>query len=692
MEEEGKWLSDSSEAAEMNESGEQVGNTTSRKSNVLAKATAKTNYAAEDEKALSEWELPDDSWPLTSRSNQAPTILNFDSPLKGDFTDFAAPVPLSTEHGLVTPAPTSLDSDVPSNVMTADRVEAIITKRAAKYDLGLTQQSRQILASGAADVQAEYMKAQSMMSEEDIAEEKLGTRPPLGTWEQSELAARRVFDILTMPIHGPSPFYKGRNPQLFTDDEAKYFDKYPRTTKNYNKFIWSLSKLGKYEKAKAALAAMKERGVARDVGIYTSLMLGCVETKDPREATRVFVEMRNDGISPDEWAFDTLMEVFIASGELDGAFALYDHLKPNGLKPSTVIFTTLVKGCLKDKDIDRAWKVFHHMRVWHCEPDEVMMSLMIYAAAQRSETEKAFQLYNDMKTMKLRPTHATFNTLLYACARRKDYYQNAFDLLKTMKVEGYIPDHRTLDMLLAVAAKGGDVATAELIFDETLALDNAPTREHPYAFMIEGYAMAHRVHAEQHNRKKYVDKAEQVFERMVAKGIRPTNLSLNLRLNLYTWNSMISKAVEWKKAMREVYKVNPDVYAYNSLIEMYGRMRQMDLALDQFNLMKAEGLVPNLTTYSVLLEGCSRNHLTTTGMKLLHEMKAKGIEIVPEMSFIINFRRQLVKTPDLIREIDQLTGKAYRFVMPYRRKGQFKKITYHRELTKEEAKRTSLYG
>lgn len=259
-----------------------------------------------------------------------------------------------------------------------------------------------------------------------------------------------------------------------------------------------------------------------------------------------------------------------------------------------------------------------------------------------------------------------------------------------MKVEGYAPDYRTLDMLLAVAGKGGDVSTAELVFDETVAL--GPKREHPYAYMMEAYGMAHRLASEIKNLKAYREKAEKLFERMLSEGIKPTALSCNLMLNVYSWHSRVDSAIEFKKKMREVYGVQPDVYTYTTMIEMFGRVRQMDLALDQFNLMKAEGLTPSLTTYAVLIEGCTRNHLVSTGMKVLREMKANNIELKPEHTFIINFRRGLTKTPDIVREIDQLTGKAYRFRMPWRRKGSIRKITYHRELTKEEAKKTSLYG
>lgn len=654
--------------------------------------------------ALSEWELPEEA--------PAKSVMQFDSPLRGDFRDLSAPVRLVGEKERdvqVVGEKSILTAEKVNSVQRApkrrtdidynDGIRALVEDRVepqGPVDLGLDDVSRKVLmgmgGTRGQDVMSDYMSLKNMDEKQmEHAKHDMMPSPVLGSWDAEDVAARRVADILTMPIYGPSPIYKGRNPNVFTRDEAKYFDKYPRTPKNYNRFIWSLCKLDDYESACKALEAMKVHGVPRDVGIYTSLMQGCILRKDPREVMRVFVEMRKDGIAADLWVFDTMMEAFIASGQLDGAFALYDQLKPNGLQPSVIIFTTLVKGCIRDNDLERAWKVFNHMRVWHCEPDEVLMNLMIHACALNSEAERAMNLYEEMKQVNIRPTHVTFNSLLFACARRKDFYGKAWDLLKEMKVLGYIPDYRTFDMLLAVAGKGGDISTAELVFDEAISAPG-PLREQPYAYMIEGYAMAHRVHAEQHNRKNYVLKAEQLFERMISDGVKPTNLSLNMRLNLYTYNSLISKAVEWKKQMKEVYGVKPDVYACNSMIEMYGRTRQMDLALDQFNLMKAEGLQPTFTTYAILMEGCTRGHLTNTGMKLLREMKAKNIELKPEFTFIINFRRGLVKTPDLVREIDQITGKAYRIVLPWRKKGNIRKITYHRELTKEEAKRTSLYG
>lgn len=409
---------------------------------------------------LSEWELPAEPSPVARRRS-----LDYESPLRGDFTDLSAPVPMASEAATAQPlepvrASRGAESSLEATSRSSGRLSAQRHDRALesqrtrepastgssgigprrfmeheiwqpqrkdqRVDLGLDESSTRMLAQGVPEGSAlpeEYMKHRDLHESQWIhAKHSMAPIPPLGSWEAEDKAARRVADILTMPVQGPSPIYKGRSIKLFTHDEKEYFDKYPRDAKNYNKFIWSLCKNNDYPAARKALEAMKEHGIARDVGIYTSLMQGCIATKDPREAMRVFVEMRNEGIAPDLWVFDTLMEVFVVSGELDGAFALYDELKPHGLKPSTIIFTTLVKGCLRDNDTDRAWKVFNHMRVWHCEPDEVMMSLMIHACAKNSEAERAMNLFDQMRTMGMRPTQYTWASLMHAFARRKDYY------------------------------------------------------------------------------------------------------------------------------------------------------------------------------------------------------------------------------------------------------------------------------
>lgn len=559
-------------------------------------------------------------------------------------------------------------------------------------DLGLDPENVAILNTPQDQTIEKYLELKDY-SQEDMENLKHDKSNPIkpGTpeWDKDELAAQRIQTILEMPTQGPGMYMIKRSTNLWTDEEEEYFEKYPRTPKNYNIFIWSLSKSGKYEKALHAFEQMKLNDLIPGVQIYTSLLQGCIYNKDVKECERLFFELLRNGLEPDLWVFSAMMETYISAGDLDGAFALYDQLKTYKLKPNVVIFTSLIKGCVKDKDLDRAWKVFHHMRTWHCEPDEITMALMIHVSALKSEAEKALNLLEEMKSMQIRPSVVAYDSALFACVRRRDFYKDAFELLRTMKTEGLSPTKQNLDKLLAVAGKGGDISTAELIFDEILSRPDKQT-EHTYAFMIEAYAMGHRTQVQ--NSKNNIEKARIVFDRMIEAGIKPTNLSLNMMLNVFTFHSLLSNALEWKKSLKEVYNVEPDVYSYNSLIEMYARNRRMELSLDNFVLMKAEGLVPNFTTYSMLIEGCTRNHLYNTGIKLLREMKAKNIDIKPEHTFIINFRRLLIRTPDLVREIDRLTGKAYRYIMPWRRSGNMKKITYMRELTKEEMKRSPLYG
>ncbi|XP_049850316.1 uncharacterized protein LOC126322424 [Schistocerca gregaria] len=561
-------------------------------------------------------------------------------------------------------------------------------------DLGLNSYSRKVLSRPSIDMISAYMEeahAQDGPEALNRLKHKASVKVSKSFIEQEDVTVRRIRDILVMPVLGP-PLRKIERSVDLPPDLNDYFEKYPRTHHSYNALIWKLSQRGNYSEAKRMLESMKEHNLKPNIQNYTSLLLGCRKTKDTKEMESLLNQMRSEGLELDQYVFGTVVDICVESGALDKAFEYVNTFKQLQIKPNAEVFTSLIKGCIRDNDIDRAWKVYHHMRTWHCEPDEITIALMIYACARRSETEKAMQLYREMKSMGIRPTGSTYDSLLYACLRRRDYYSQAFEILKQMKSEGVQPDAKTLSSVLGVCAKGGDVPTAELLFDEIIELPGGSNSEYPYAYMIEAYSMAHRIPSEKENFKKYLSKGELVFERMLSAGVKPTSHSLNMRLLLYTKPCFLNRAVEWKNSFRKVYHVEPNVYTYNLLIAMYAQAHRMEIALDQFHLMKAEGLTPQFTTYQELIKGCTKNHMYNTGMKILREMKKNDIQLLPEYPFIMNFRRLLVRTPHLIREIDKLTGKAYRYVPPWRKPGRSRKIVYGRQLSKEERKRSPLYG
>lgn len=476
--------------------------------------------------------------------------------------------------------------------------------------------------------------------------------------------------------------------KLPTTNLAEYFEIYPRNEKSYNTFIRGLGELGMYEEAKKAIEDMKLHGLTPNIHIYTSLMTACVTNKDPDEAFRIYERIKSEKLTPTVYTYDNLVEACVEAGQLDRAYTVLDLMKKEGIEPNQVVFTSLIKGCLRDKDVDRAWQTFDHMKVWtNLWPDQVQYTLMIIACAMREEAERAHMLYQEMKQFNLYPTEVTFNALLMAYAKRKDFYDDAFKTLAEMKASGYSPDLVTFILLLKTCARGGDARTAELIFDEIMNIPGAAEQENPYSLLIQAYSVAHRADFSKVNEN--IQRGEAIWQRMLAKGIKPTTFSMNHYLSLYSEALRLNRALEIKDKFKD-YGLVPDQYCYNSLIKMFMRARRPERALDMYTYMIAAGVQPNFTTYSYLVETCAKTKWITTGMKFLREMKDKGYKLHWSHEFVLNFRRNCTKFPHIVREIDELTGKAYQTIPSWKKPGGRKPISIRREITKEELEKEKL--
>lgn len=88
-----------------------------------------------------------------------------------------------------------------------------------------------------------------------------------------------------------------------------------------------------------------------------------------------------------------------------------------------------------------------------------------------------------------------------------------------------------------------------------------------------------------------------------------------------------------------------------------------------FNEMRANGIEPFYQIYVSMIDGCTRNHFFMSGMKLLREMHQRGWKLHFRHNFILNFRRQLIKNPHLIREIDEMTDRPSEYIYSWRRVG-----------------------
>ncbi|CDR99163.1 hypothetical protein [Sporisorium scitamineum] len=173
-------------------------------------------------------------------------------------------------------------------------------------------------------------------------------------------------------------------------------------------------------------------------------------------------QMSQLGLEPDDHTYHSLTKAYVNTAQFLPAIELLNSLetaaRPASMATYTLIIDRLLDPLPSPSREERpelqalAWNLFYHMRLHaHPIPDAPLYALMIRACArgvpqphdiddptQRSrvkisDAERALDLFREMTTRyAVRPNAEVYNALILACSRRKDFYLEAFRLLREM--------------------------------------------------------------------------------------------------------------------------------------------------------------------------------------------------------------------------------------------------------------------
>lgn len=178
-----------------------------------------------------------------------------------------------------------------------------------------------------------------------------------------------------------------------------------------------------------------------------------------------------------------------------------------------------------------------------------------------------------------------------------DFVNYAISTYQMMKTYGYSPDLFSLNSLLYAYEMRGDYQHAEIIFRDIQSkfTPNIVT----YTSLINTYAKA--IRKDFQNSKNYIEKGEMIFEKVLNVNIQPTSRLLNCVLNLYTTSFHIKKAETFFNSVFEKYNIQPDLFAYSSMLKMYQYTKKIDKVLKYYYQMIEKGIKPDKFVYEILV-------------------------------------------------------------------------------------------
>ncbi|KAH7307843.1 hypothetical protein KP509_22G079900 [Ceratopteris richardii] len=274
---------------------------------------------------------------------------------------------------------------------------------------------------------------------------------------------------------------------------------------------------------------------SRDVLSWTALISGYAQKGLGKDALDYFEKMQGAGLSPDAVTFACILKACGSIGAADKGERIHDEIAYQGLLESDVVLgTALVDMYAKCGALGKAQQVFQKL----FSRNVITWSALITGYCQHGEGAKAFECYEQMQCENLFPDAKTYACILKAC---------------------------------------GDI--------------------------------------------RELDKGEKIHDEILRQGLLDNDIVLGTALvYMYAQCGVLIKAQETFN--RLPYR---DVTSWSALIEGYTQHGQCEKAMEYFEQMRAEGISPNVVTFTSMLKACAAVGAIAKGEKIHDEISKEGL-------------------------------------------------------------------
>ncbi|KAK1395584.1 pentatricopeptide repeat-containing protein ELI1, chloroplastic [Heracleum sosnowskyi] len=344
-----------------------------------------------------------------------------------------------------------------------------------------------------------------------------------------------------------------------------------------------------------------------DVFFYSTIILGHVNKNLHSQALQLYVEMLSRSIEPNAFTFSAilkncpissakglhgqaikmgcdlntyvrtgLVDIYARGGDVVLARQLFDTMPDKSL----VSVTTMMTGLAKHGDVDGARALFDGM----VERDVVCWNVIIDGYVQHGRPNEALFLFRQMLSDDVCPDGVTLVAVFSACgqlgALESGRWVHAYMKNKRIRMNVHVGT-----ALVDMYSKCGCLEDARLVFDEIKSKDVVV-----WNAMISGYAM-----------NGLSEEALQLFSDMCRLNVPPTEITFIGILSVCAHAGLVHQGSKFFQSMRGEYGIEPRIEHYGCIVNLLGRVGQLDEA---FQLVKAMNINADQIIWRTLLDAC----------------------------------------------------------------------------------------
>ncbi|XP_062183656.1 pentatricopeptide repeat-containing protein At1g63080, mitochondrial-like [Phragmites australis] len=375
---------------------------------------------------------------------------------------------------------------------------------------------------------------------------------PAGAWPAAAAATSAAVRAAMRTVGGLLPL--AHRPHPTTTAAASSSSSH--TLHDYNRLLAALARDGDGDGALRVLRRMRlssSPACAPTAASYTSAMSALAKADRPADAASLFDDMLSHGVAPDRAAFSLLLHVYSSHLHLPAAaHSVLLWMSRLGLPPTPIDYTDL-----------------------------------IFSFCRAGRLADALQLLDEMRALNYPLTPHTFAPILQAFCENADI-QAADILISSMRCSGCHPDVVIYNIYIQGLCKMGDFDAVERVIDESARNGWVPDAV-TYSTYVAGLC-----------RFRYIEKAFQQLEIMVAKGLQLTVVGLNILLDYVAQDLDMWAGKEVLERCQELGFV-VDVVTYNTVMDHFCKKGKWLRVLKLFTDLLKKPITPNVQTYNIFI-------------------------------------------------------------------------------------------
>lgn len=385
-----------------------------------------------------------------------------------------------------------------------------------------------------------------------------------------------------------------------------------------SQLIQMYGKCGSVEDALFLFARMP----VRDVISWNFIIRACVKQGHCEEALHSFQRMHEEAALPDKVTFLSILAAFGILALPNRGKQLHACILSMGLGSDVIIGTAIISMYGKCGSLDIAQTAFDRMN----ERDAIVWTALLAVYAHHGHCDNSLQLYSHMQQEGVLPDKITFISILDICAKHAALAEGKRTHVRIQDF-GIEKDHVVGTALLNMYGKCGKLQMAQEVCDKMHKRN---------VLSWTSIIAAHAQHGQ-------TQETLQLFKRMQLEGITPNKVTFisilaacetpamlivgksmhafileqSLELDIAIGNALVNMYGKCG-ALRDSWQmfcIMPvrDVVSWTSMMTVFTQHGLGKEALQLFDQMQREGIIPDKVTFASILDACSRHGTLSEG-------------------------------------------------------------------------------